>query len=269
MPETEMEEKSMMIKKLGISIALSGVLILGACGEQNEGNSGESHQHDDGEALHVLEVELTTQPGPDELQDGEGFTIEAKVTHEDENVDDAKEVEFEFWKKGEETEEHEMFEGESKGDGIYSIEKTVDEPGIYYVVSHVTARDMHTMPKLELAIGDIEETEHAHDEGHEDSHSHGEEVSGHIMMADTVKSGDEVELTGHAMNGDHPLSEADVRFEIWKDGEEKHDFIDASEVSEGEYKASHTFTEAGMFQVKLHIEKGELHTHKEKILTVK
>ncbi|MGF2614319.1 FixH family protein [Rossellomorea aquimaris] len=257
----------MMIKKIGLLIALSGVLILGACGEQNEENSGESHQYDEGDTLHALEVELTTQPGPDELQDGEAFTVEAKVTHGDENVNDAKEVEFEFWKKGEETEEHEMIEGEFKEEGIYSIEKTVDEPGIYYVVSHVTARDMHTMPKLELTIGDVE-TEHAHEEGHEDSHSHGDEVSGHIMMADTVKAGEEVELTGHAMNGDDPLSEADVRFEIWKEGEEKHDFIDASEESEGEYKSSHTFTEAGTFHVKLHIEKGDLHTHKEKILTV-
>ncbi|MGM0847287.1 MAG: FixH family protein [Bacillota bacterium] len=257
-----------MIKKVRMSIVMSSLLVLAACGGQEGQNSSEPN-HEEGETLHALEVNLSTQPQPDELQDGEEFTIEAKVTHGGENVDDAKEVEFEFWQQGEETEDHEMIKGEFQGKGIYSIEKTVEEPGIYYVVSHVTARDMHTMPKLELAIGDVEETDHAHKEGHDDSHSHGEEVSAHIIMADTVKAGEEAELTGHAMNGGHPLTEGDVRFEVWKEGEEKHEFIDASEVSEGEYSASHTFAEAGEYHVKLHIEKGELHTHKEKILTVK
>ncbi|WP_421382911.1 FixH family protein [Bacillus salacetis] len=249
---------------LWMTITLGSALFLAACGTQNEQDSAETE-----EMMQPVEVELTTEPGKDELKDGEAFTIQAKVTQGEENVDDAKEVEFEFWKEGEESDDHEMIEGESQGEGIYSIEKTVEEAGIYYVISHVTARDMHTMPKLELTIGDVEKTEHAHEEeGHDHGDGHGEEATGHLMVPDTVKKEEEFDLTGHAKHGEEPLTEAQVRFEIWKDGEEKHEFIDTSEEGEGEYKASHMFSEAGTYHVKLHIEKGELHTHTEKTVTV-
>ncbi|RIW29363.1 hypothetical protein D3H55_19055 [Bacillus salacetis] len=254
---------------LWMTLTLSSALFLAACGAQDEQNTSESQESS--ETPKALEVDLSTKPGVDELEDGKEFTIQAKVTQGDENVDDAKEVEFEFWKKGEESEEHEMIEGDSQGDGVYTISKKVDEPGVYYVISHVTARDMHTMPKLELAIGDVEE--HAHEEGgehgEEGSHDHGHgEASAHIMADDTVEAGKEVELTAHAMNGEEPLTEADVRFEIWKDGEEKHEFIDTEETDAGKYQATHTFAEPGSYKVKLHVEKGEVHTHTEKIMTV-
>lgn len=251
----------MKMNSLWRAITLGSLLVLAGCGAQNEQDNSE-----EGGTLEPVEVELTTKPGKEELKDGEEFTIQAKVTQGDENVDDANEVEFEFWKKDEE--QHEKLEGQSQGEGVYSISMTVDEPGIYYVISHVTAKDMHTMPKLELTIGDVEGTEHAggEDHGHEDGH--GKEVTGHIMLADKVEAGEEIELTGHAMTGDQALTEADVRFEVWKDGEEKHEFIDASEDSAGEYKSTHVFSDAGTYHVKLHIEKGELHTHTEKTLTV-
>ncbi|WP_409252663.1 FixH family protein [Bacillus sp. SCS-153A] len=244
----------MKFNMLWMIITLSSALLLASCGANNEQNASGS-----GDTLEPVKVEVTTQPGKDELKEGEEFTIQAKVTQGDENVDDANEVEFEFWKKDEE--QHEKLEGQSQGEGVYSISMKVDEPGIYYVISHVTARDMHTMPKLELAIGD---SGHAHEEGHD----HGEEVTGHIMMADNVKAGEDSELTGHAMSGEEPLTEADVRFEIWRDGEENHEYIDAAEISDGEYKSTYIFSEKGTYHVKLHIEKGELHTHTEKTIMV-
>lgn len=239
-------------------------LFLAACGAP-ESEEEEEVQSED---LLPIEVEISTNPAVESLKVGESFTIQAKVTQGDELVNDAEDVQFEFWKKDQESDDHVMVEGESQGDGIYSIEKQVKEAGIYYVVSHVTARDMHNMPKQELVIGDVDQSELSSGE-EEENHSHMGDVMAHVMVDDTVTKSKEVSLIGHIMNENGPITEAEVRFEVWKDGEEKHTFLDANEKEEkGKYMVMHSFEESGLYHVKLHVVKGDLHTHKDKMVTI-
>jgi predicted transcriptional regulator YdeE len=76
--------------------------------------------------------------------------IEAHVTQGDEKVEDAKKVEFELWKSDQES--HEKVLGKHQGNGFYSISQTFQEDGEYTVIAHVTARDMHNMPKKEFSV---------------------------------------------------------------------------------------------------------------------
>ncbi|WP_394237526.1 FixH family protein [Niallia oryzisoli] len=78
------------------------------------------------------------------------MVIEALVTQGDEKVEDAKKVEFEISKSGQENSEKII--GKHQGNGIYSITESFQEAGDYSVIAHVTSRDMHTMPKKEFTV---------------------------------------------------------------------------------------------------------------------
>lgn len=109
--------------------------------------TGCSQKERPSEIPELLEVEIRT---PETINVNEEVTIEVLITQGDEKVEETTRMEFEIWKAGEE--EHEMIEGENKGNGIYSITRTFQEEGEYFVISHVTARDMHNMPKKEFTV---------------------------------------------------------------------------------------------------------------------
>jgi hypothetical protein len=139
---------TIMNSKLLIILTLIAIaVIFAACSnKQNENHPGD-------EVPEMVEVQINI--GSENPQAGSETVIEAVVTQGDEKVEDADEVLFEVWKDGQE--EHEEIEGHHEGDGVYSISKSFDKPGNYYVIAHVTARDMHTMPKKEFVVGDISE----------------------------------------------------------------------------------------------------------------
>jgi hypothetical protein len=275
----------MKLRNLLFIIVSMCFVILAACGKDESNENG-----DNSDLPKMVEVEIQVEPELNQIIPNETFTISAKVTQGEENVNDAEEVRFEFWKKGASDEEHEMIDGEFQADGIYSIEKMVEEPGVYYVISHVTARDMHTMPKKELVIGEVEEpsteeesadgeqgnteedTDHSHGEGNEESSHDGDHASSgvmlHIMVDSTVEKNKEISLVGHIQQEEQPVSEAEVEFEVWKEGADKHDFIPADEGVLGEYTAKYTFAEAGDYHLKLHFVKDDLHDHNETVITV-
>ncbi|WP_160846689.1 FixH family protein [Pontibacillus yanchengensis] len=252
------------------------LFILAACGGQpkEEGNKASSSDSDD--VPEMIEVSISTDPSSDQLKPKESFTIQAKVTQGDENVNDADEVEFEFWKKGQE--EHKKVEGEFTEKGVYEIEKTVNEPGTYYVISHVTARGMHNMPQKELQIGEMyhgssneegmDEGE-SYEEGSSEESDHGEGgIVAHVMLDDKLPVNEEVTLVGHLQKDNEPLTEAEIQFEVWKNGDEKHEYVDAKEGKQGEYSVAYTFKEQGEYHVNLHYKKGDMHSHKEKMVAV-
>src|SRR5690554_82627 len=88
---TIFEEKgsnfTMKITKIFI-IAIVLTLILAACGE-DDANNGRPQ---------MIDVQISTEP--DMLMPGEPVKIIAKVTLQDENVEDADEVLFEIWEDG-------------------------------------------------------------------------------------------------------------------------------------------------------------------------
>jgi Tfp pilus assembly protein PilP len=120
------------------------ILNLSACTQQEEE-----------EIPQFLDVKLTVTP--EHAEKGEPVLFEAKVTYGEERVTDADEVSFEIWRANDE--KHEKVEVEHKENGVYSLEKTFDIDGTYYIYAHVTARSMHNMPKKEFVVGTASEKE--------------------------------------------------------------------------------------------------------------
>lgn len=48
--------------------------------------------------------------------------------------------------------DHPFYDAEHAGDGIYTLEHIFEEPGVYQVMYHVTARGYHDMVKYEVEI---------------------------------------------------------------------------------------------------------------------
>ncbi|MDG5472173.1 FixH family protein [Jeotgalibacillus sp. ET6] len=128
------------------TIACAG-LILTACGEESEPQSQES------EAPQVVEAEIVI---PEDIQVQEASKLQVEISQGGEAVEDANEVMFEIWNdvKGEESEQH---EAEHIGEGVYEIDYTFEEDSIYSLQTHITARDMHVMPKKQFTVGEVTE----------------------------------------------------------------------------------------------------------------
>ncbi|MEK3763530.1 FixH family protein [Solibacillus sp. FSL K6-4121] len=95
-----------------------------------------------------VEVQIQTE---EQLNVGE-VQLAARVTQDEEVVNDAQEVKFEVWESGF-RDEGDMLDGQLTEDGIYVAEYTFDHDGVYYMFAHTTARGMHVMPKQKLIVG--------------------------------------------------------------------------------------------------------------------
>jgi hypothetical protein len=255
------------MKKIALLMAVLLVAVLGACG-----NAGENEQNQ--EVPEFLEVEIKL---PEEnLEVGAEINLEAYVSQGGEGVEDADEVKFEVLKQGDS--ESEMLEGEHQGEGIYTAKKKFEAEGVYAVTAHVTARDMHNMPKKELIVGNPSESAGSEDQetdSHEDSHdtnsheddsdSHGHGHEGDVVV--DLQSGldmvvnEDTELSVLIKEKGNPLTGAKIRFEIWKEGQEQHEFLDAAEAGNGIYHATKTFETTGTHLINVHINTDSLHEH--------
>lgn len=130
---------------LPVSLAVL-LLVLGGCGKKEN----EAHHASADNNLEPIKVELKVDPT--EVQIGAKVTFEATVTHQGNNVDDASEVMFEFWKDGDKDEDHSKEIVTGSGNGKYVFETSFDEAGQYHVISHVTARDQHSMPSADFTV---------------------------------------------------------------------------------------------------------------------
>jgi hypothetical protein len=102
----------------------------------------------------MVDVDLSVKPDPGKIN--MPITFEAKVTQGKDKVNDA-EVVFEIWRSKDD--KHEKVEIKHSGNGIYRLEKAFPQEGTYYIISHVTARDMHNMPQKEFTVGKPSEPE--------------------------------------------------------------------------------------------------------------
>lgn len=161
-----------MLKRTALyMIIFACVLILGACGNSNEGASS-SDERPGLPIARMIEVDLNL---PETAEVGEEVIIEATVTLDNEPVEDADEVVFEVWQR-DQKDDGQHIDGEHQGDGVYSISLSFDEDDLYYVISHVTVEEMHNMPQKRIAVGDVpdeilneEDPEH---DPHGDMHNH-------------------------------------------------------------------------------------------------
>lgn len=126
---------------------LAGVIIMSACTADSGKNAAE------GSLMVNADILL-----PSELSKNEEETLAVALTQGEEAVEDAASVDFEIWREGSE-ENSEMIKAVHKSKGIYEIKKTFNENGLYFVQTHVTARDLHVMPKKEFIVGEVTEDE--------------------------------------------------------------------------------------------------------------
>jgi hypothetical protein len=253
-----------MFRKFTVIIVLSALmLIIGGCGSNDkEENSGSSN-----EKLVPIEADLQV---PETAESNETVTFSTHVTQGEENVEDASEVKYEVWKNGNK-DNSEMLESKHTENGNYTAEKDFKEDGIYTIQVHVTARDMHTMPKTEINVGNVEAETHDHGE---ENHEHGEEhqpVTISLEQPDELKVNEDAQFKVQVENEEQPLEEAEVRFEIIQDEVEKHEWIDLSSTENaGEYSVQHSFKKEGMYHIKIHVTKGEdIHSHTMEMVEVK
>jgi len=204
--------------------------------------------------LRTLEVEFEV---PETAEINETVELKASVTYGDELVEDADEVVFEVWEKGN-REDRKMIDAENEGEGVYMATTSFDYDGIFEMYAHTTARDLHTMPKKEVIIG-----EGGDYEDNEDYEFHTEGFYMDVVSDENAVVNEETELLVQITLNEDELSGLDVRYEIWNyDVSDVHDWVDAKEIEAGQYMAHYTFKEVGIYNLQIHVEDDdELHEH--------
>ncbi|MCM3122978.1 MULTISPECIES: FixH family protein [unclassified Mesobacillus] len=256
-----------MMKKI-LSLFIAVMFLLAACSAGQDKKEGSLE-----DPPELLEVSIST---PEKIELNQEVTIEAKVTQGGKKVTDADEVKFEIWQSGQD--EHEILPAQNKKNGIYAIKKTFNEGGNYFIAAHTTANRMHSMPKKEIVVAgsetepssfaDGEKENHESHAEHEQIDHHNSEVEFEFLIPSKIKSNQPTELSTKIVQEQKLISEARVRFEIWQENETAHQFVDAKEISPGTYNTEYTFPSRGHFNVKIHVEKGNIHDHTEKSVDV-
>ena len=242
------------MRKYWIMIALF-LLVLAGC------SSGQEDQNSEATNELPKEVKVEVKTVPEAVQAHEHTEIQAIVTQDGKAVNDADDVKFEIWKDG--AEQHEMLTAKAKGNGVYAVDKTFPEDGVYHITAHTNARDMHVMPTVQITVGTGQAA--SHEQAEQDHHDNDTAIQ---LTADQIQAGKASPLQAQVQHSDSALTGAQVEFEIWKDGAAKHEYISATEGANGQYEASFAF-EAGTSHITVHVKKGELHTHKEQTIEVK
>lgn len=217
-----------------------------------------------------IEVELTVPETADTMEPVKLTTL---VTQGAEKVEDATEVEYEIWQEGKKEDSIFIETTNDKG-GIYSAETTFARDGTYQVQVHVTARAMHVMPVKQIHIGDVavdedhqEMGEDEHSTTTDDKHSHGEMLGIELHFMQPIIE-EQTQLMLHAEKEGKAFENLEVRFEIIQPNEEVQS-VAASENKPGEYTASTSFLETGIYKVIAHARSDDFHSHKERTIEVK
>lgn len=119
------------------------------------------------EELPMLDVDFDV---PESGDAGDNIHLEAFVTYDEKPVEEADEVLFEIWEKGDQ-DNGEKIEAENEGEGIYTLDYDFDDDGIYEMYAHTTAEGLHTMPKEQIVIGDAEESDYEDEEEDENNNN--------------------------------------------------------------------------------------------------
>ncbi len=236
------------MKKNWFVLIVVFLMVLVACGQMEEEQGGEALVDE----LKPIEVDLDI---PETADVGEAVTFSSSVTQGEDLVDDASEVVYEIWLEGQK-EQSEMIEADEQNGHAYLLTYTFEEAGLYHVQTHVTARGLHRMPTADIQVGDVErnEEEHPHENEQEQEHDHEADVA-----VDTSVEEDriviQIALEGSAYTG------GNVTLELWQDGDEGRQWLDATEIGEGEYEVRNIEDFSGPYFVTVHIQDEEIHEH--------
>ncbi|TES56385.1 hypothetical protein E2L07_05375 [Halalkalibacterium halodurans] len=141
-----MKEAEIKMKKYFIFLSLALLMILSAC-------STEEKTSDCSNTL--VPIEIDSGYNLSEPESNEKVTFSTTITHEGLPVENANQVEFEIWEHGNQ-EYHHLLKAEKVEPGVYQLDWTFEEEGVYYIYYHVTACDMHRMEKEMVVVGDVD-----------------------------------------------------------------------------------------------------------------
>ncbi|WP_034261688.1 FixH family protein [Bacillus sp. J33] len=137
-----------MKKDFVFSCFLLLISLLSACSLDE--NAGELYKKET-----PLKLEINT---PSAFTDGGQETITAILTQDGKPADNADFVHFEIWKQ-DGTVQYGMEEAAAEGNGIYSISKSFDEDGLYFVKVHAQQGDSLIMPQKQFIVGELSESD--------------------------------------------------------------------------------------------------------------
>ncbi|MDQ0206520.1 FixH family protein [Alkalicoccobacillus murimartini] len=107
------------------------------------------------DTLDSLQADLSA---PSETALHEMITLSVRVTFGDEAVTDAKDVDFEIWRNGE-RDSGSTIAAETSGSGVYTVETSFKEDGIYHVQAHVSLEDNDITSSQRVIAGDVSESD--------------------------------------------------------------------------------------------------------------
>lgn len=223
-------------------------------------NSTNQHNHQNHNQTTTSDLSVSFQANPAKSNLGDPVTLQATVKEGNKGVANAK-VEFEIWKGT--SSNHKQYPAKHVENGAYIASNSFVESGTYNVVVHVYTDKDHKMTEGTFQVGQTS--------SELGEHHHNMKTRLHLMLPNSPQKGKSIVLTGHIMDANgNPLKEAEVEFEIWKEGNNKHQYVKAEEKKDGEYMKIYTFPDTGTYHVQLHVEKPseKLHEHIEKTITV-
>ncbi|WP_088102429.1 FixH family protein [Halalkalibacter urbisdiaboli] len=236
------------MKGLKLGCLLLIIIIISACGS-NEKNSGGQM-----ELVQPIEVEVDSV---EKAEVGENITITSVISQGEEVVEDANEVMYEVWKEEDKGSSVMLEPSEIEGH-IYRLHHTFDEAGLYHIQVHVTAREMHRMPTIKIQVGEKEEVETKNPHEHEHSHQHHNQVKILIELVEDLRLSVQVE--------DEPFLANHITLELWKEGQEQHQWIDVKMTEPGIYILKDVETFSGTYNVIVHAQDENVHEHHETII---
>ncbi|ASV68405.1 hypothetical protein CKF48_14490 [Cytobacillus kochii] len=251
------KKEGLFMKKWISTFSVIMIIFLAACGNaENDANSSGG----EGSVPAAIDASISI---PSQIKRNEEVRLEVTVTQGDESVEDADEVKFELWEDGKK-DNGELIEAEHENDGKYVASYTFEKDAIYHIQSHVTARSMHTMPKVKVAVGSAEIDNEEENQGHS-AHEHDGNVAIHISPTADIKTNEETPFDIHITKEEQGLEEANVRLEIVQSIDDHQvAWVDAVEETSGMYTAAHAFTDNGTYKIVVHVENDEgLHEHSE------
>src|SRR5690625_7137929 len=138
-----------MQKRWGMVLLAFALAMLVACNNDESTNEDDTTTDEEDE-LVALEVEFNV---PETADADETVELEAIVTYGAEMVEDADEVEFEYW-EGEDTDNSTTIDSVKEGEDRYTAEVEFEEVGLYSMFAFMTARESSTLSKQRVCIDD-------------------------------------------------------------------------------------------------------------------
>jgi hypothetical protein len=102
-----------------------------------------------------LEAEIIT---PDSFSKNKEETIKVVLTQDSKIVENADYVHFEIWKQDGSV-HYDMEQANENGKGTYSLSKSFDQDGLYFIQVHASSNGSIIIPQKQFIVGELSESE--------------------------------------------------------------------------------------------------------------